>query len=203
MGALMMSHMVEPAKLAQEALKMQRYGASGVVFYDSAGTFVPSDITNIMKEMKSRVSIDIGFHAHNNLNLASANSLAALESEAIFIDGSIAGFGAGAGNLSLPHFFAVLSKIHKERVFEWEEYLKIMEEFISSNDISFPLSRQLNVVSGVNGVFSGFVSHIIRMAEQYSVNPSKLFELCGTHKLVAGQEDLIVEMAQSLKFRNE
>ena len=58
----------------------------------------------------------------------------------------------------------------------------------------------MNVVSGVNGVFSGFVSHIIRIADQYSVNPLELFALCGTNKLVAGQEDLIVEIAQSLKF---
>ena len=40
-GALMMSHMISPQELANQALKMERYGASGIVFYDSAGTFTP------------------------------------------------------------------------------------------------------------------------------------------------------------------
>ena len=199
-GALMMSHMINPVELAKEALKMEKYGASGVVFYDSAGTFIPSDVKNIITEMQSVLSIEVGFHAHNNLNLASANTLAALDAGATFIDGSMAGFGAGAGNLSLPHFFAVLSKIYPDKTFAWELYLETMEKFVLSNDIVFPLSRQLNVVSGVNGVFSGFVSHIIRIADQYSVNPLELFALCGSNNLVAGQEDLIVEIAQSLKF---
>lgn len=199
-GALMMSHMINPQKLAQEAHKMEKYGAAGVVFYDSAGTFTPIDVKNIILELKEVLSIEVGFHSHNNLNLASANSLAALESGASFIDGSLAGFGAGAGNLSLPHFLAVLSKLYPDTSFAWELYLESMEKFINSSDIVFPISRQMNVVSGVNGVFSGFVSHIIRIADQYSVNPLELFALCGTNKLVAGQEDLIVEIAQSLKF---
>lgn len=200
-GALMMSHMTDPVELAKQALKMENYGASGVVFYDSAGTFTPSDIKKIINEMRSVLTVEVGFHAHNNLNLASANSLAALESGASFIDGSMAGFGAGAGNLSLPHFFAVLSKIYSSQALAWESYLEIMENFITSNDIVFPLSRQMNVVSGVHGVFSGFVSHIVRIADQYSVDPLELFTLCGTHKLIAGQEDLIVEIAQSLRFK--
>jgi len=200
-GALMMSHMISPRDLANEALKMEEYGASGVAFYDSAGTLTPLDVKNMVTEMKSVLSIEVGFHAHNNLNLASANSLAALESGASFIDGSMAGFGAGAGNLSLPHFFAVLSKIYQDKTFSWELYLESMEEFLLSNDIVFPLSRQMNVISGVNGVFSGFVTHIIRIADQYSVDPLELFALCGSNKLIAGQEDLIVEIAQSLKFK--
>lgn len=43
-GALMMSHMIEPNELAKQAQKMEAYGASGVVFYDSAGTFTPIDV---------------------------------------------------------------------------------------------------------------------------------------------------------------
>ena len=125
----MMSHMISPKELATEALKMENYGASGVVFYDSAGTFIPSDVKNIIEELNSILSIEVGFHSHNNLNLASANSLVALQSGATFVDGSMAGFGAGAGNLSLPHFFAVLSKIYPDKSFAWELYLEMMEKF--------------------------------------------------------------------------
>jgi len=201
-GALMMSHMTKPECLALEALKMQNYGASGVVFYDSAGTFTPHDITSIVQTIRSHLSVEIGFHAHNNLQLAAANSLAAIEAGATFIDGSLAGFGAGAGNLSLPHFFAVANKMSLASNLRWQEYLNVMQHFLDNQTISFPDSSEMNVVSGINGVFSGFVSHIIRIADQYSISPVELFKLCGDHKLVAGQEDLIVEIAQSHKYNH-
>lgn len=68
--------------------------------------------------MKSVLSKDIGFYSLNNLNLAATNCPAALESNDTFIDGSMA--SSSASNLSLPYFFAILSKLCPDRALGWQ-----------------------------------------------------------------------------------
>ena len=194
-GSLMMSHMTDADTLTKEVLKMESYGADGVSIYDSAGCFTPNSIRSLICKIKEKCNLPIGFHAHNNLDLATSNSLAAIESGADFIDGSLAGFGAGAGNLSLPHFASALFKMKYKTSLDWQQYIKLMDEALSKKFIKLPFSRELNVISGIYGVFSGFSSHIERVASQYNVSPTKLFSKCGETGLVAGQEDLIVEIA--------
>jgi NAD(P)H-hydrate repair Nnr-like enzyme with NAD(P)H-hydrate epimerase domain len=96
-GVLMMSHMAPPEVLREEALKMESYGAEGVILMDSAGAYLPRDVTERVGELAEHLSIPVGFHAHNNLGMAVANTVAALEAGATIVDGTARGFGAGAG----------------------------------------------------------------------------------------------------------
>lgn len=57
------------------------------------------------------LKIPVGFHAHNNLGMAVANSIAALEAGAKILDATARGFGAGAGNTQLEVLIAVLEKM--------------------------------------------------------------------------------------------
>ncbi len=66
---------------------------------DSYGGVYPDDVTRLIKTCKSITSIPIGFHGHNNLELAFANSLAAISAGCDVIDATITGMGRGAGNL--------------------------------------------------------------------------------------------------------
>jgi 4-hydroxy 2-oxovalerate aldolase len=97
LGVLMMSHMAPTAVLVQEALKMESYGAEGVVIMDSAGSYMMSDVAERIHALTEALAVDVGFHGHNNLGLAVANSLAAVQAGATIVDGTIRGFGAGAG----------------------------------------------------------------------------------------------------------
>jgi len=56
------------------------------------------------------VKVPVGFHAHNNLTLATANSLTAIEMGATFIDCTLRGLGAGAGNTQTEALVGVLNK---------------------------------------------------------------------------------------------
>ena len=69
-----------------------------------------------IRALKDNLSVNIGFHAHNNLSLAMANTLVAIEEGATRIDGSIRCLGAGAGNTQTEVAVAVLDKIeHSNR----------------------------------------------------------------------------------------
>ncbi|TLM98961.1 MAG: 4-hydroxy-2-oxovalerate aldolase, partial [Actinobacteria bacterium] len=81
-GVLMMSHMASPHTLLDEARKMELYGAEGVIIMDSAGAYLPGDVTERISTLVDGLGIPVGFHAHNNLGLAVGNSLAAVDAGA-------------------------------------------------------------------------------------------------------------------------
>ena len=97
-GFLMMSHMVEPDELLRQARLMESFGADCVYVVDSAGAMTIDDARRRISVLKSGLSCQVGLHAHNNLALAVANSVAALEEGADQLDGCTTGLGAGAGN---------------------------------------------------------------------------------------------------------
>lgn len=90
---------------------LKNLNASVDYFYvvDSYGGMFPHQVSHIMDYLKEHVTIKLGFHGHNNLELALANSLAALESGAISIDCTIDGMGRGAGNLRTELLLSSLS----------------------------------------------------------------------------------------------
>jgi 4-hydroxy 2-oxovalerate aldolase len=106
-GVLMMSHMADAAQLLQQSRLMQSYGADAIVLMDSAGFSTPDLVKKKVTCLVESLTMPVGYHAHNNLGLAVANSIAAVESGATIIDASIRGFGAGAGNTQLETLVAV------------------------------------------------------------------------------------------------
>jgi 4-hydroxy 2-oxovalerate aldolase len=199
-GILMMSHMADENVLVEEALKMQSYGAEAVVIMDSAGAFLPQDVKVRIAALSKGLTIPVGFHGHNNLGMAVANSLAALDAGATILDATARSLGAGAGNTQLEVLVAVLHKLGYSTgidLFKMLDAADIAEKSLLKN---VPYISSVSVVSGLAGVFSGFSKHVERIAIEYNVNPKELFFRLGKRKVVAGQEDIIIEEAQKLKL---
>src|ERR1700759_5211733 len=97
-GFLMMSHMIEPGELAEQAKLMESCGAQVVYAVDSAGALVPTGARERVEALREALSIEVGFHAHNNLGCAVGNSLAAVEAGGAWVGGSLRGLGAGGGH---------------------------------------------------------------------------------------------------------
>lgn len=66
---------------------------------DSFGSLMPEDTRRIVDTLRYGTQARLGFHPHNNLQMAFANSLAAIQAGASIVDGSVFGMGRGAGNL--------------------------------------------------------------------------------------------------------
>lgn len=200
-GVLMMSHMASVQKLSEEAEKMQEFGAQGVVIMDSAGAYLPSDVVLRVGKLKNILKVPVGFHAHNNLGMAIANSLAAIEMGATILDGTALGFGAGAGNAQLEVLVAVLQKMGVEvraNLLKMLDAAEIAEKELVEK---IPFSNSMNIASGLAGVFSGFVSHVAKAANLSQVSAIELFFELGRKKVVAGQEDMVYEIAHQMRER--
>ncbi len=197
-GVLMMSHMVSADVLLEEARKMQSYGAQGIVLMDSAGAYFPQDVTAKIGLLASKLEVPVGFHAHNNLGLAVANSIAALEAGARILDGTGRGFGAGAGNAPIELIAAVLIKQGYATGLDLYKALDAGDLAAKLFAGSLPESNGVTIVSGLTGVFSGFSKPVQRAARQFGVDGRDIFFELGKRKVVGGQEDLILEVADAL-----
>lgn len=197
-GVLMMSHMAAPELLAEEAQKMEAYGAEALIVMDSAGWYLPDDVRNRIGLLVDRLTIPVGFHAHNNLGCAIANSVAAVEAGATVLDGCSRGFGAGAGNAQLEVMVAVLHRLGYETGIDLYKALDLATFAEEQVMEVVPTISSTSVVSGLAGVFSGFLKPVNRVAKDYGVDARDIFFELGRRGIVAGQEDMIVEVAQDL-----
>ena len=109
-GFLMMSHMIAPDELLEQAKLMESYGADCVYVVDSAGAMTIDDARRRVATLKANLGCQVGLHAHNNLSLAVANSMAAYEEGVDQIDGCTTGLGAGAGNCPTEILVAAFEK---------------------------------------------------------------------------------------------
>ena len=75
---------------------------------DSFGGVFPEDVRQIISIVREHVSCKLGFHGHNNLELALINTLVAIENGVEIVDATILGMGRGAGNLKTELLLTVL-----------------------------------------------------------------------------------------------
>jgi 4-hydroxy 2-oxovalerate aldolase len=198
-GVLMMSHMASKEVLLDEGLKMQSYGAEALIIMDSAGAYLPADVRDRIGHLAAHLNIPVGFHAHNNLGMGVANSIAALQAGAQILDGAARGFGAGAGNAQLEVLVAVLEKMGYSTGIDLYKLLDAADIVEKEILQVIPSVSSVSIVSGLAGVFSGFSKHVSLAAREYGVDPRDIFFELGRRKIVGGQEDKIVEVAMELR----
>jgi 4-hydroxy 2-oxovalerate aldolase len=163
---------------------------------------LPDDVTDRISTLVDGLSIPVGFHGHNNLGMAVINSVTAVNAGATIIDGTIRGFGAGAGNTQLEVLVAVFDRLGFETDIDLYKILDAAaiaeKEFNPSAAYISPMS----IVSGLSGVFSGFAKHVAQAAKDYKVDERDIFFALGKRNAVAGQESLIFEVARELAAQN-
>lgn len=97
-----------------EGLMDRLHALNGVVdgffMVDSFGGMTPGDVGRISRAVLGQVKCPVGFHGHNNLQMALANSLAAIEAGVARVDATVLGMGRGAGNLNLELLLTFLSR---------------------------------------------------------------------------------------------
>ncbi len=198
-GFLMMAHMRPPEILAEQARLMESYGCDCVYVVDSAGAMLPADAAERVAALKKALSkAAVGFHAHNNLGLGVGNTLAALEAGADWVDGTLRGLGAGAGNAATELLAAVLDKLGINPGLDVFRLLDAAE-FVLAPMMPFqPIPDRDAIAIGYAGVYSTFLLHAKRLGEKYGVDALDILVELGRRKTMAGQEDMILDVALDL-----
>lgn len=194
-GFLMMVHMSSPEALAEQAKLMESYGADYINLADSSGYLMPEDVTARIKAVREAVSIPVGFHAHNNLSLAIANSIAAIEAGASYIDATLRGLGAGAGNTQLELLAGVLNRRGVEHKLDFYRLMDAAEDIVEPIMKRPQVIRNTPMMLGYAGVYSSFLLHVYRAAERFQLDPRDILVEIGRRGMVGGQEDKIIEVA--------
>jgi 4-hydroxy-2-oxovalerate aldolase len=197
-GFLMMSHMASVEKLVEQAKLMESYGADTVYVVDSAGALLPYQVKERIRALSNHIGVNIGFHGHNNLSLAMANTLVAIEEGATRIDGSVRCLGAGAGNTQTEVLVAILDRLGIETGIDLYKMMDVAENIIAPI-LAVPQEiTKDSLVLGYAGVYSSFLLHAKRAAAKFGIDSRDILVQLGERKTVGGQEDLIMDVAAEI-----
>jgi 4-hydroxy-2-oxovalerate aldolase len=197
-GLLMMCHMVPPKKVVEQARLFESYGADVVYLMDSAGAMLPREVTQRVAATAKALSMPVGFHAHNNLGMAIANTLAAVDAGATYVDGCCRGLGAGAGNAQTEVLVAALDKAGYETGVDFYAIMDTAENVVEPIMQRPQSIRNTSLMLGYAGVYSSFLLHSYRAAEKFGLDPRDIIMELGRRRMVGGQEDMIIDVAYQM-----
>ena len=202
-GFLMMAHTSAPEALARQARIMADAGCQCVYVVDSAGAMILEEAGDRVAALVGELGADaqVGFHGHQNLSLAVANSVCAIRAGAVQVDGSTRGFGAGAGNAPVEALVAVCAKLGIRTGIDPMRIMDAAEDVVRPVMPAECVVDRLSLTMGYAGVYSSFLKHAFAQAERFGVSPVDILTRAGERKLVGGQEDQLIDIAREL--RNE
>lgn len=198
-GFLMMAHMASPVRVAEEAAKMASYGADYINIADSAGYLLPEAVAERIHAVRQAVDVPVGFHAHNNLGIAIANSMAAVKAGATYLDGTLRGLGAGAGNAQMEVLAGVLQRSGYATGLDFYRLMDLAQEKVDPLMLRPQVVDNGSLMLGYAGVYSSFLLHVYDAASRYQLEPRDILVELGRRGMVGGQEDMIIDVAYQLK----
>lgn len=106
----------EPSFMRTVAKILSDFGVTRLRLSDTVGVATPSVVRNVFTELSShlRGKADFGFHGHNDLGMAVANTVEAAKCGCLYNDVTVYGIGERAGNCDLARLVASSSG-----VFDW------------------------------------------------------------------------------------
>jgi 4-hydroxy 2-oxovalerate aldolase len=100
---------------------------------DSFGALYPNQVKALIQAIRQHTRVPLGFHGHNNLELAFANTLVAIENGCTIVDSTIMGMGRGAGNMKTELLLTALAAQQQQEI-DFDSLSDLTETFRQLHD---------------------------------------------------------------------
>lgn len=197
-GNFMKSYTLPPREFARFAARSAEFGAKLIYLVDSAGGMLPSEVLAYVRAVRDNApAVALGFHGHNNLGLAVANSLICANEGVAMVDTSLQGFGRSAGNTSTEQFLSVLARDGYVMDIDPVSVMHLGETLVRPRIERRGLCS-LDIVAGLAQFHTSYMPLVLNAAKRHRVDPRKLvLELCH-HDKVNAPAELVERIASGL-----
>lgn len=168
-----------------------------VYFADSYGSLFPYEVKSYIDILKP-VGKKIGFHPHNNLQLAFANTLEALQNGIDIVDGTIFGMGRGAGNLPLEVLLTYLERVKGHDRYNALPVLDLIDRFFLKMNEEIRWGYNLPyMLSGANCVHPNYAKYMMEHYYYTMDDMTKVLDVIKDIKPVGYNKQLMDKIIQS------
>jgi 4-hydroxy-2-oxovalerate aldolase len=200
---LMKSYAVSEKEFARVAQECHLAGAETVYIVDSAGGMLPDDVRRFILETKNlNPDISIGFHGHDNLGLAIANTLEAIKHGAEIVDSSLRGMGRSSGNTITEKLVLVMKRLGHSIDYDLDKMFELSEKIILPYLEGKPEST-LDVIYGYSQFHSSFLGIIKKYADKYTIEAKDLIIAYTKIDKISIDEKKLDSIAQELSRKNK
>lgn len=191
----MKTYAKSPEYVAEQAIIAESFGADYVYIVDSAGYMMPSDIEAYFESVNAKTSVKLGFHGHDNIGLALANTLKAAEVGFDIVDCTLQGMGRSAGNTATELFAICAQRKGYDLGIDIPKILNLSKKYV------YPLHSRYNnidVMCGVVGMHTGFLGSVYKISGKYGINPMLLMQEYSKYSQVQMDIEVLDRIAQSM-----
>ncbi|ARP73805.1 4-hydroxy-2-oxopentanoic acid aldolase [Streptomyces pluripotens] len=197
---LMKTNVLGADGVTEAVRRCAEYGADTVYLVDSVGGYLPSEVGELFEKVGQSVTVPLGFHGHDNLSLANANSLVAATSGARFVDTTLDGIGRGAGNTVTETFGAALHAQGRRTTYDFRALAELSESVIRPLERLHD-DRTYQLVGGITRTHSSFFPLISRCAKTANVDVFELMAAVAEIDRVHPAEAMVLEAASTMAAR--
>jgi len=198
---LMKSYGVKSYEFTKIVKDIDTWGIADVVYLvDSAGCMLPNEVYEYIDRTREMVATPIGFHGHNNMSLAVANSLKAVEAGATFIDTCIRGMGRSAGNAQTEIMIYILQKMGLTSI-----ATEVYEFYDFANKYIVPIMENTQGLSdeeihiGISKFHSSYTPILEKISKQTGVDELRLMKMVSDINCINPTEELFLQTAYKYK----
>lgn len=176
----------DPVFLKQIVEAAQHAGAKRFRYADTLGVMEPFGMVDVFQKLRANCDLELEMHAHDDLGLATANTLAAIRGGATHVNTTVHGLGERAGNAALEEVAMGLKHLYNiDAGIDLHNYASVSAQVSAAS--GRPVSWQKSIVG--DGVFTHeagiHVDGLIKDPLNYqSIDPADLGRV---HQLVLGK----------------